>query len=100
MLMEAMANAGKKSPVKSIDAKISESATTPLVPAAEAVPDHLRKYKVMLKSGVPQPAVLQKMVLEGVSEVERNLVLGIKPTESASDKPHLKKYLVRGVNRC
>lgn len=56
-----------------------------LPPPPPQLPPHLRKYQVMLKSGVPQGAVNHKMVQENVCQKDRNLVLGIQ--EETTEKP-------------
>jgi hypothetical protein len=85
--------------------KASAAAEKPpevVVPEIE-VPDHLKKYDLMLKRGVPVAAVAAKMTMEGVSNEDQQVVMKTlePPKPPEADLPeHLKKYqlmLKRGV---
>jgi hypothetical protein len=69
----------------------SQNKTTETSTAATSIPAHLKKYQIMMKSGVPPNAVKQKMSLEGVSADDINLVFGIQSQEIS---PALKKFQV------
>ena len=69
----------------------------PSASTGDAIPIHLKKYKVMSKSGVPQPAIMQKMKLEGRSQEEINLVFGIKPKEISENLKKFQKMLKSGI---
>ena len=59
--------------------------------------DSLKKYKTMLKTGIPQNAVRQKMMLEGVSTEDMNKVLGIQNKVIPSNLKKFQAMLKSGV---
>jgi len=95
MKMEGFSQAEQESVMA--DAKVGPSLPTPspveAVTSKDCCPAHLKKYQVMLKSGVPKPAVQQKMTLEGIAQSEKDLVLGEK-SSGTSISPALSKYQV------
>lgn len=72
-------------------------AHSPMKPAADcSIPTHLKKYQLMSKSGVPRPAVMQKMALEGRTSAEISLVFspadGGKAGKEGETPAALKKF--------
>lgn len=63
-------------------------------PLEIVVPEHLQKYKKMLKM-MPEPAVVNRMTIDGISPSDQNIVLGIAPPPPPVEIPvpeHLMKY--------
>jgi len=66
----------------------SAAAVEPAAPLAPAdLPPMLKKYAMMLKTGVPAPAVAAKMSLEGISKEDQQKVLGGNTPAAASAAP-------------
>lgn len=99
MTTDGIGSEDQKAVLKTLEPAASESSQ----PSSEPeLPEHLKRFLLMLKRGVPEQGVIAKMSMEAISNDDQKLVFrALHPPEKPPELPeHLKQFelmLKRGV---